>query len=135
MVRSFGMLMAALQVFNTEAFMQTGVNSLQKLNALPLYVPSNTHNTRTSAFPLLCKQPSDGSQGDVFGSFFKSLFPSAEERRKEEVRRRRKCTPKPPSNTPELTQDLSPAVNNYIPPEESESGKVDIGINSHPTLL
>ena len=94
-----------------------------------IWLPAHACSRRKSgALSLQCTQPSDGQSDSVFGSFFKTLFPSAEERRKEEVRRRRKWMPKPTSHTPEPPkQESSPAVSNYVPPELSESGKVDIG--------
>ena len=131
MVRCFlVVLTAALHVFNAEAFVQNGLTSVQNINVWQPDFPTHAYNRRKlEALPLRCTQsPNDG----VFGSLFKTLFPSAEERRKEEVRRRRKWMPKPPSQTPEpAKEDCRPAINNYVPPEQSESGKVDIGISTH----
>ncbi len=134
MIRCFLVLVAALHVFNAEAFVQNGISSpFKKFDDRQQCFPAHAHSRRKSdASSLRCMQPSDSQSDDVFGSLFKKLFPSAEERRKEEVRRRRKWMPKPTSHTPEPPkQDSSPAVSKYVPPEQSESGKVDIGIHAN----
>ena len=76
-------------------------------------------------FKLRCSESTDS----VFEAFLKSLFPSPEERRKSEVRRRRAWSSKTTSNLQESShqENTSPKPSQYIPPEQSESSKVNIG--------
>ena len=77
---------------------------------------------RSSALVALrCAEPKD----DVFATLFRSLFPSPEEIRKAEVKRRRAWSAKVVPKIEESAAPVPPKLN-YIPPELSESNKVDI---------
>jgi hypothetical protein len=81
---------------------------------------------QTSRFRKTVCSASDG----MFEALFKSIFPSAEERRKTEVKIRRAWSS---SVAPKLQdsgsqESTTPKTSNYVPPELSESNKVDIGI-------
>ncbi len=122
----------AMHVFSATAFVQSGITSFEKNNVYHLSFKCTRNKLKPDTSTLRCMQPGENPSDGIMGSLFKALFPSAEERRKEEVRRRRKWMPKQPSSfIPETPRESSPAVNNYVPPEQSESGKVDIGMHAH----